>query len=199
MPEVREATVDDIPRALDTFTAAFADYPWTRHTVAAYDHAGRIRRFQELFLVRIGLEHGRVWVGDGGDAAAIWTTPSFDAVAVFGELGPELAEIAGDRAEAAAAAERAMAPHRPKRPAWFLGSVGVHPDRQGRGLGAAVIRPGLEAAAEAGVPAFLETSTYDNVGFYRHLGFEVAAEVTIPDGGPTTWAMTKEHDSSAES
>ncbi|MEV6387902.1 hypothetical protein [Nocardia xishanensis] len=32
--------------------------------------------------------------------------------------------------------------------AWFLGTVGVDPDSQGRGLGAAVFRPGLAAVPE---------------------------------------------------
>ncbi|MCP2287995.1 GNAT family N-acetyltransferase [Nocardia amikacinitolerans] len=191
-PTVRPATPSDIPRATRTLGRAFADYAWTRHTIDARDHERRVRDMQELFLTRIGLPHGRVWVADEGAAVAVWTTPATDVAPVFVELAPLFAELAGDRARAYAEAEVALAPHRPAEPAWFLGTVGVDPDEQGRGLGAAVIRPGLAAAERAGVSAFLETSEERNVGFYERLGFRVTAAVDLPDGGPTTWAMLRD-------
>ncbi|MFI9627931.1 GNAT family N-acetyltransferase [Streptomyces sp. NPDC052042] len=191
-PAVRPATREDLPRAIRTLGRAFAHYPFTRHTIAADDHGARLERFNELFVSRIGLDHGRVWVTDDCAAVAVWTTPqTANAGEVFAEIGPRFAEIAGDRAQASAEAEAAMQPHRPTEPVWFLGSVGVDPEQQGRGLGAAVIRPGLLAAEEAGVPAFLETSDERNVRFYEHLGFEVTADYPLPGGGPHTWAMTR--------
>ncbi|MFE6779993.1 GNAT family N-acetyltransferase [Streptomyces sp. NPDC057702] len=188
---VRPATHADVPRATTTLARAFADHPFTRHTVAADDHARRIADFQELFLVRVGLAHGQVWVADEGAAVAVWTTPrTVAAAAVFAELAPRLAELAGDRAEAFAEADRAMAAHRPRGAAWFLGTVGVDPARQGGGLGRAVLAPGLAAAEREGVPAYLETSE-ENVRFYQRLGFEVDARVELPGGGPLTLAMTR--------
>ncbi len=189
---VRPAALSDIPRAALTLSRAFTDYAWTRHTIDAHDHDQRIRGMQELFLTHVGLPHGHVWVADEGAAIAVWTTPDTDAGPVFAELAPRFAELAGDRAAAYAAAEAALAPHRPVEPVWFLGTVGVDPDSQGRGLGSAVIRPGLAAAERAGVPAFLETSEKRNVGFYERLGFRVTATVEIPDGGPVTWAMLRD-------
>ncbi|MFE6688980.1 GNAT family N-acetyltransferase [Streptomyces sp. NPDC057743] len=191
-PTVRPATHEDLPRAVRTLGRAFAHYAFTRHTIAVDDHLTRLERFNELFVSRIGLDHGQVWVTDDCAAIAVWTTPqTANAGDVFAEIGPRLAEISGDRRQAAAEAEAAMRPHRPTEPVWFLGSVGVDPERQGRGLGAAVIRPGLHAANEAGVPAFLETSDERNVRFYERLGFEVTATYPLPGGGPRTWAMTR--------
>ena len=191
-PLVRPATAEDVPAALRTLTRAFADYPFTRHVVAAEGHHERVRRFQELFLTRIGLPHGRVWVTDEVDAVAVWTTPEQDPTPGFTEIGPELTELAGDRAPASASAQSALEPHRPKEPAWFLATVGVNPASQGRGLGRAVIRPGLEAAERAGFLAFLETSDAGNVKFYRRLGFTVTADLALPDGGPRTWCMSRQ-------
>lgn len=190
--QVRPAANTDLPRIADTLAAAFADYPFTRHTIAADDHVERIRRTQKLFVAEIGLVHGRVWVADDADAVAVWTTPDFvTAPKVFAGLAARLEELAGDRSRQATAAEAVMRPHRPAEPVWFLGSVGVLPRRQGQGLGRSVIAPGLAAADEAEVPAFLETSTPANVEFYRRLGFEVTAEVKLPDDGPLTWAMLR--------
>jgi predicted acetyltransferase len=45
---------------------------------------------------------------------------------------------------------------------------------------------GLRRAAEDGLPAFLETSKPENVGFYRRSGWEVAAEFDEP---LHTWVM----------
>ncbi|MFF9798543.1 GNAT family N-acetyltransferase [Streptomyces rochei] len=191
-PQVRPATPDDVPAAVRTLARAFADYPFTRHVVAADDHPERVRRFQELFLTRVAMEYGRAWVTDARRAVAAWTTPERDPGPAFAEVGPLVAGLAGDRAAALEAAEHALAPYRPADPVWFLATVGVDPAAQGTGLGTAVLRPGLEAAEQAGFPVFLETSHAGNVRFYARLGFEVTAEVALPDGGPTTWCMRRE-------
>lgn len=189
-PGVRAATREDLPRAVRTLGRAFLNYPFTRHTIAAADHEVRLERFNEVFVSRVGLGHGSVWVSDDCSAVAVWTTPA-TTDAVFTEIGPELAALAGDRAPFAARAEETMSPHRPTEPSWFLATVGVDPEHQGRGLGRAVITPGVEAAEKAGVPAFLETSDERGVRLYRGLGFQVSAEYVLPDGGPRTWAMTR--------
>ncbi|MEX1962167.1 type II CRISPR RNA-guided endonuclease Cas9, partial [Pseudomonas aeruginosa] len=190
-PTVRLATRDDVPRAVRTLAAAFADYPATRHTVDPDRHIERVTELQELFLTRVGLDIGKVWVADDGAAVAVWTTPeSVEAGAVFAEIGPRMAELSGSRLAAQQQMEGLLAPHRPKEPAWFLATVGVSPDHQGKGLGSAVVLPGVEAAERAGVPAFLETSAPHNLPFYERLGFTVTADVEVPEG-PRTWCMTR--------
>ncbi|RSN58267.1 MULTISPECIES: GNAT family N-acetyltransferase [Actinomadura] len=188
---VRPAAPEDVPAAVRTLSRAFADYAFTRHVIAADRHEERVREFQDLLLRRVGMEYGRVWVSDGARAVAVWTTPDADPTPAFAELGPRMTELAGDRAEAYAAAEAAVAPFRPAEPVWFLATVGVDPDAQGRGLGAAIVRAGVEAAEAAGYPAFLETSSERNVAFYERLGFTTTAEVDLPDGGPRTWCMRR--------
>ncbi|WP_017610067.1 GNAT family N-acetyltransferase [Nocardiopsis xinjiangensis] len=188
---IREATAEDVENAADALTAAFIDYPFTRHTIAGDDHEVRLREFQRLFLAEIGLPHGRVWVSDGLEAVAVWSIPDGGAGPALERLLSRMVKLAGDRAHAHASAEAAMEPHRPQEPAWFLGTVGVRPSAQGRGLGRAVIEPGLAAADAEGVPAFLETSTEANVKVYEALGFETTAEYELPDGGPRTWAMLR--------
>ncbi|MGK4585910.1 GNAT family N-acetyltransferase [Kitasatospora sp. HPMI-4] len=189
---VRPATPEDEAAAVRTLARAFADYPFTRHVVSADGHEERVRRLQELFLTRVGMAYGRVWVTDDASAVAVWTTPDRDASPGFAEAGPLVGELAGDRAAAYESAERALEPHRPEEPVWFLATVGVNPASQGRGLGSAVLRPGLDAADHAGYPVFLETSSERNVRFYERLGFTVTADIRLPDNGPRTWCMRRE-------
>ncbi|MBW4718082.1 GNAT family N-acetyltransferase [Saccharothrix sp. SC076] len=191
MVEVRRATPDDVEAAVEVLTAAFVWSPFIRHLVAADDHERRVRETQRLFLTHVGLAHGAVWVTDDRDAVAVWTTPETDAAAAFGPIVEQVADLAGEQAAAAARTEQLLGPHRPTEPVWFLGSVAVRPDRQGRGLGTAVISPGLAAADAAGSPAYLETSTDRNVRLYRRLGFEVTTEVRLPDGAPPVWCMNR--------
>jgi GNAT superfamily N-acetyltransferase len=186
---VRLATHHDLERAASTLGDAFADYSWTRHTVAADDHRARMRQIQELFLSRVSLDHGRVWVTDRCKAVAVWSLPDTMGKADLGAIMPALAELAGDRAHAWGEAEEALAPYKPKEPVWTLETVGVQPEHQGRGLGSAVIRPGIEAARQAGFPAWLGTSSERNLRLYQRLGFRVTAEVDLPNGGPRTWCM----------
>ncbi|MFI2209821.1 GNAT family N-acetyltransferase [Streptomyces sp. NPDC020141] len=189
---VRPATSADVPAAVRTLAGAFADYPYTRHVVAADGHEERVRRLQELFLTRIGMPYGRVWVGGEGRAVAVWTTPEKDPTPGFVEVGALIAELAGDRAAAYEAAEAVVEAYRPQEPVWFLGAVAVDPGSQGRGLGAAVIRPGLDAADRAGQPCYLETATGRNVRLYERLGFRTTAELPGADGGPPVWCMRRE-------
>ncbi len=76
MTEIRPAEPADVDRATRTLARAFADYPFTRHTVDARDHLRRVEELQRLYLTEIGLRCGRVWVADDASAVAVWTTPS---------------------------------------------------------------------------------------------------------------------------
>ncbi|MFD0556064.1 hypothetical protein FB566_1287 [Stackebrandtia endophytica] len=192
---VRLATEADIDPAVDVMATAFQDYAFTRHTVGSEhdgpaDHLDRLRRLYRIFIEHVGLRHGRVWVTDDVTAVAAWTTPDTPGT-VFAEVADDLTEIAGDRAAISAECEAVMGEHRPDRPAWFLGAIAVAPGRQGRGLGGAVIAPGIAAASAARVPAFLETSAASNARWYAGLGFRTVAEYDLPHGGPHTWAMQR--------
>ncbi|WP_435246772.1 GNAT family N-acetyltransferase [Streptomyces sp. NRRL F-5630] len=191
-PSVRPITDADVPTAVDTLARAFADYPFTRHVIAAEGHEERIRRYQELCLTRIGMVYGRVWVADEGRAVAVWAVPGQDPSPAFAELGPLLGELSGDRAAAYESADAAMAPYRPGEPGWFLETVATAPEAQGNGLGSAVLIPGIQEAERAGHPAFLETSSEPNVRFYERLGFKVTADVQLPHNGPRTWCMRRD-------
>ena len=94
------------------------------------------------------------------------------------------------RFEGAAVVEEVLEQHVPL-PRWYLGVLGVDPDRQSQGWGARLMKPILDRADADGLPVSLETMREGNVAYYGRHGFEVAATVALPGGGPTCWVMRR--------
>ncbi len=74
---------------------------------------------------------------------------------------------------------------------WYLGGIGVDPGRRRGGVGAALLRPGLDRADAAGLPCVLLTNNEANFSFYEAAGFAVTASEQPPRGVPRVWAMTR--------
>jgi GNAT superfamily N-acetyltransferase len=193
--QLRPATTDDASAAAAVLADAFTDYPWTRWTVAAADHTQRLTALQHLYLTAVALPFGHVDVGstDGSMATvAVWISSTGVPEHVWAEVAPAAAELAGDRAAAAEAAEAVLALRRPTDEHLLLACVGVARAHQRQGLGAAAVAPGLARADQEGVAVHLETSEARNLRFYHRLGFTITDVVDLPDGGPRTWLMRRE-------
>lgn len=76
---------------------------------------------------------------------------------------------------------------RPGEPHWYLADLGAAV--QGRGVGTALLRAGIERAGDAAV--YLESSNEVNVPLYERFGFQVTGEIHLPFGGPTLWTMLR--------
>ncbi|MGY2082484.1 GNAT family N-acetyltransferase [Blastococcus sp. SYSU DS0539] len=192
---LRPATTGDLPAAARLLADAFTDYPWTRWTVAADDHHRRLTALQELYLAAIALPYGHVDLGCTAQrlaTVAVWLPGTAVPDQVWRAIGPTVTDLAGDRAATAAAADAALAPHRPGGEHLVLASVGVDRSHQGRGLGTVALASGLTRADRYGLPVHLETSAARNVRFYQHLGFSVTTAIDLSDGGPRTWLMRRE-------
>ncbi len=70
--------------------------------------------------------------------------------------------------------------------------VGVEPERQGRGVGSALLREVLTQCDAEGLPAYLESSNERNLTLYRRHGFEVIEELRLGRSGPLLWLMWRE-------
>jgi len=76
-------------------------------------------------------------------------------------------------------------------PHWYLAGIGVEPSAQRQGVGGALLRPGVEAAAAARIPAVLLTNNEANLAFYEANGFSVVRQGRTPEDGPKAWAMVR--------
>jgi GNAT superfamily N-acetyltransferase len=147
---------------------------------------------------------------DGNEmvGAALWLPPTHDEVAeeaYRAEYGPAFAEAMGDGIVRLAELGEIMEAHEPVEPHWYLLAVGINPDRQGRGLGRALIEHRLEEIERhvdtqtgretvsdlgpgAGTDVYLEATSPRSRVLYRRLGFADIGELQMNDG-PTVWAM----------
>jgi GNAT superfamily N-acetyltransferase len=182
------------PELVETMRAAFADdplYVWLQPEATARP---RLLRDVSEFVLAQGFAHGEVHATDARDGVAVWTGPGVDLVAdedaerYLDLLGAHVGE---DRMEAVVAGMEAVERHAPGVPHRTLHSVCVHPRAQGRGVGTALVRPVLERCDAERLAAYLDSSCERNLPFYGRLGFEVVAEVSLPDGGPVMRALLR--------
>lgn len=76
----------------------------------------------------------------------------------------------------------------PRTPHLYVYVLGVHPEKKGTGLGAALLRHGMALGEAAGAPSYLETANPVNLTFYRKYGFEIV-ETIDRHVGPPVWTM----------
>jgi len=181
--------------ASDVLARAFADDPAWTWIIPDADRRRRLLPW--LFRLGFDVTAADVWATEGAVlGAARWIPPGHASLRVGATLrafattpfrlrsamGPFLSY---GRAVEAMRAEAMPGPH------WYLAGIGVEPGAQRQGIGAALLRPGIEAAALAGLPAVLLTNTAGNLSFYGRHGFEVVREGDTPENGPHAWAMVK--------
>ena len=83
----------------------------------------------------------------------------------------------------------ALRPHHPAAPHWYLGTLGVDPALQRRGIGAALLRAWIERVDLSRAAAYLETDRESNLPFYAHVGFEPAGRIEVL--GVPVWRMQR--------
>jgi ribosomal protein S18 acetylase RimI-like enzyme len=74
----------------------------------------------------------------------------------------------------------------PEEPHWYLPLIGVEPNAQRRGLGAALMHHAIARSDRDGLPAYLESTNPRNISLYKRYGFEVMGEIQIGAGSLLT-------------
>ena len=185
----------DRARVVALLSRAFADDPAMCFVFP--DPADRAKRLPRLFglLFDRGDAAGMRLVTAGGEAATFWRAPGRVHTGRWQMLRslPALILALGPNRARAMRVANAIDLHMPTGDFWYLHMAGCDPSHQGAGHGAAAVRAGLRRAAGR-MPAYLETATERNLGFYTNLGFAVTNEWVVPGGGPRFWSMRRPAD-----
>jgi GNAT superfamily N-acetyltransferase len=169
---VMRATPAARDRVVDTVVTAFAADPAFRFFFPDPDSFVDQATIFAGHLFDKRVERGTIWIVDGGMSVAMWDEPA-DASR---DDEPALRADSLARLTAYhAAVQNAM----PAEKFWYLGILATHPDGRGRRLGRMVMEPALDLAAEAGMPAYLETTNSNNLDFYRRAGWATSATLQV--------------------
>lgn len=195
LPAIRVADPTDRAAIAAMLARAFAEDPATSFIFP--DPAERARRLPRMFALLFDEDaHGMRLMTESGEAATLWRAPGRNRTSWLDLLlhALPLVTLFGTALGRALAVSNAIDAHFPSGEYWYLHIAGCDPASQGRGLGGATIRSGLERVAGNGLPAYLETPSEKYIGFYRGLGFQVTGEWAVPKGGPRFWSMMRPAD-----
>ena len=206
MTSVRLATIDEIPDLAAVLARAFAHDPF--YAWMAGDAPERNQRMRDGWsgILRYGSAHmEQTYTTDDHAGVAIWLPPGHRGTSVIDSLRqmPALARLAGwgrlrKIGDAMAALEEHRRRHAPS-PHFYLSALGVEPDRQGEGVGTALVRPVLDRCDRDRTVAYLETAVARNVLLYERLGFDVVEEIDLPGTDIHGWLMLREPGEAAKS
>lgn len=190
---IRRAGADDRDAVARLLDETFFDDPVSSWV---FPDPARRRAAHGKFLgvfVDVALAEGWIDVLEDGTAAALWLSVPAGASMADDEtpaLMRETADPDNERAELVGRLTGAAHPH--DRAHEYLLMIGVTSERQGEGIGAALIGSVLERCDREGLHAYLEASSARSRGLYERLGFAfMGKEIELPDG-PLMYPMWRE-------
>lgn len=189
---VRNAGVHDARIIGTALGRAFMDDPvWSWF---APDPDRRARHIAAMFthIARNRIAQGTAWTTPSIAGGALWAAPGHWRIPwSVGLIWMPAAARLGGRVGSVrfARSGSTMDRHHPREPHWYLEVLGTDPERQGQGIGAALLAPVLRRCDDEGLPAFLESSKPENVPWYERHGFEVTEELRLAEDAPPMWHM----------
>ena len=175
---IHSATSEEMPHAIAAIVAAFiADPPARFAWPSAHDYLVNMPLATREFAGTC-FGHGTAYVSADLSGAALWLPPGVEPD------GDALATMFRNTArdehlhDLLATFEKMEQSH-PREAHWYLPQIGVDPNAQGRGIGAALMRHALARCDMEQALAYLEASKPQNIPFYQRHGFEITGEIQI--------------------
>ena len=186
----------ELEEAVALLARAFRDNPINVAVIGPEDPGFRLRANGHGMrsLVPVARDHGELLVAriDGRLAGALIATPP-DAYPL--PTPPLLSRLRCIFGQGWRVARRwhevfeALDALHPVEPHWYLGTLGVAPELESRGIGTALLGAWLEDADRDEMTAYLETDRVENVGFYKRAGFAIRGETEVL--GARVWCMDR--------
>ncbi|MBI3768866.1 MAG: GNAT family N-acetyltransferase [Deltaproteobacteria bacterium] len=185
---VRKATAGEWERLASVLARAFHDDPAVQWAMP--DESSRERAFG-LYLRKLWLEQDECYTTDGVAGVCVWELPGQWKVPVLQQLRllPAMISTFGRGLPRVMRALTALESNHPVEDHYYLPFVGIAPEWQRRGIGAALMRPILDRCDREGVGAYLEATTPRNLALYERHGFAITEKFTLGKDSPPLWRM----------
>jgi GNAT superfamily N-acetyltransferase len=190
---MKETDVPGVARALAQAFVADPHFSWI-----VRDERERLQRLDRafaLFIRRIWLPQNEGYTHDRVLGGALWMPPGTWHLSLWSQLlmTPATIRVLREDAWRLLRAVTFIERKHPPTPAhWYLPIIGVASEWQGRGFGAALMRPVLDRCDHERMPAYLEASSPRNRSLYERHGFKVMEECRYASDGPPMWRMWRE-------
>jgi GNAT superfamily N-acetyltransferase len=192
---IRNVTPVDTAQITGLLAAAMGDGPVARWLTPEAD----IRQDYAPAYFEIFAEHavryGEVYASVDEQTAelsgvALWF-PLTSLIPGPADYDQRLKDASGSAFDRVRELDAALEAHHPVEPHHYLAFLAVRPDRQGRGIGSALLDRHHARLDSAGIPAYLEANDPRNRDLYLRHGYVSRAEIRLNDG-PSIWPMWRE-------
>jgi ribosomal protein S18 acetylase RimI-like enzyme len=154
--QIRKASDGEVPGIADTLARAFFDDPVFRWTFP--DDERRRAVLPEIFsnFTEAFAPYGETYLGGDASGAALWAPPG--RAPLSDEFNERLARAAGGEERFFEIAQLFEERH-PAGSYYYLQFLGVEPERQGRGIGSAMLDHVLQRCDHQGAGAYLDATS----------------------------------------
>lgn len=190
----------DIQPAVEVLTRAFRNYPLLKYFFSDELERERIAPYFFQYILNYGVRHGEIYATSPNlEGVAVWLTSDkypmtfwrsirFVPLSIIFGLGREGGSRMRYTGEYIDTVHKRLVPFKH----WFLQTIGVDPQFQGKGYAGKLIRAMLARIDKEDLPCYLEALDEKNARLYEHFGFRVIEKSAIPKTKLTNWAMLRE-------
>jgi ribosomal protein S18 acetylase RimI-like enzyme len=185
--------------AADRLTEAFENDPCLKYLIGSdeYDYSKAINI--HTYTLRLGKRYGSILTTSiSVEGISIWIPPSRVDTTPWmfirsGGLNLEKTVRKGtlDRLKEYGAYSSKMHHKHVKSPHWYLLSIAVGKQYQGKGFAGRLLKPVLQHFDKTGFPCYLETHNSANIEFYKKYGFQVVEVGKLPSTNKDHFSMLR--------
>lgn len=176
-PDLRLATRKDKPTIRKILTESFKNDPCIKWLIEQATYKRKLEVIMD-YTIDETLENGYIYVTQDNSGVALWKNEAKERftwnfikrnlIFLFRMGIPCVIRNLKNKASS-----YRQFPKRQKY--WYLYTIGVLPEAQGKGLASKLMNPVIEMCKTLRQPLFLETANTHNVAIYRKKGFEITA------------------------
>ncbi len=177
----------------------FTDLPQSEWLIGDPDARRQILPGYFLLLIEAALTSGTVYTTTDRAGAALWMHVSPDRTSPSDDYATRLAAATGRWASRFAAFDAVLDRHHPSSCSYdLLAILAVHPDRQGQGIGSALLRAHHQVLDRGeGTLGYLDAAGPRSRQLYRRHGYLPSGLFYLPEDGPAMYPMARPPQSGA--